>query len=127
MAQKVSTTEPGGWSRHWRLRAEAAERRVEELELKANDMSTENFACLWREYALAPDQELTPDARQLKRRLREIVGIDAAEVNVKAMRIAGGEYLAAESAHQDWPCPVRLERSELALRAALEAAKEVEK
>ena len=108
----------------WRLRTEVAEARVAGLELHHNEVSEDNFAWLWETYGVAPDEKLSEDACALKRRLREIVGIDAAEAKVKALRIAVGEYLAAESAHQDWPCLVRLERSELALRAALEAAKE---
>ena len=72
-------------------RAEAAEGRVAELELReqAHIGEIEAVRVVWQDYALAPDCELTPDAQEFKRQLREIVGIDAAEKELQTLREGG--------------------------------------
>ena len=69
-------------------RAEAAEKRAEAAEAReqAHIGEIEAIRVVWQDYALAPDSDLTPDAQQFKRQLREIVGIDAAEKRAEKWR-----------------------------------------
>ena len=69
-------------------RAEAAEGRAAELEAReqAHIGEIEAVRMVWQDYALAPDTDLTPDAQEFKRQLREIVGIDAAEKRAEKWR-----------------------------------------
>ena len=70
-----------------RARAEAAEKRVADLELHEQSVDEELFHVLWIDYGSAPDDTLAPSGLKLKRKLREWVGIDAA--NDDAERLAG--------------------------------------
>jgi len=68
-----------------RARAEAAEKRVAELELHEQSVDEELFRVLWEDYGSAPDDTLAPSGLKLKRKLREWVGIDAAEEDAEQL------------------------------------------
>ena len=65
-------------------RAEAAERRVAELEMPGNEEQEDLFGMLWTDYGSAEDDTLTPDAIALKGRLRAIVGADRMQARITA-------------------------------------------
>ena len=68
-----------------RARADAAEKRVAELELHEQSVDEELFRVLWEDYGSAPDDTLAPSGLKLKRKLREWVGIDAAEEDAEQL------------------------------------------
>ena len=82
-----------------RARAEAAEKRVAELELHEQSVDEELFRVLWEDYGSAPDDTLAPSGLRLKQKLRGWVGIDAAE--------GGAEWLAAILRHERDGCLAR--------------------
>jgi len=69
--------------REWKEQAspalKVAREKIIQLELQQHRVDEDNFEALWFAYAKARDEELTEDARDLKGRLRAIVGVDKLE------------------------------------------------
>jgi hypothetical protein len=85
-------TAPGcGWEGEYASQAEAYAslrelRRLREENERLTRDAAEEFSFLWQTYALAEDSELTHDARELKRRLLEITGMETLREVVERLK-----------------------------------------